>query len=95
MVKYSDSPAAVYYTGVTVATNTPHTSGGAVDSWAVSPTLPGGLILSAVDGTIIGTPIAAVAEADYVLTATNVAGSSSFTLAITVHAGVCMICSTL
>jgi sugar lactone lactonase YvrE len=47
--------------------------------YLVSPALPAGLILNA-DGSITGTPTIATAATDYVVTATNSGGSSSYTL---------------
>jgi sugar lactone lactonase YvrE len=47
--------------------------------YLVSPALPAGLILNA-DGSITGTPTIATAATDYVVTATNSGGSSTYTL---------------
>ena len=83
---YTASPAEYWY-GVTVVTNTPTSSGGPVASWEVSPELPAGLTLSSADGSVSGTPTAVVAAADYTVTATNAAGSSSLVLSIAVYGG--------
>jgi len=47
--------------------------------FSISPALPAGLVLIA-DGSITGTPTVATAATDYVVTATNSGGSSSYTL---------------
>jgi hypothetical protein len=63
-------------------------SGGAISSFAVSPSLPTGLSLNS-NGTISGTPVARQSATTYTVTATNPAGSSSatFTLLVWVGAG--------
>jgi hypothetical protein len=81
---YSTDPA-VYYQGSPIATNTPHSDGGPVVSWAVSPALPAGLSLSASTGVITGTPTARASAASYTVTATNAAGSGTATVSILVH----------
>ncbi len=53
---------------------------GSVTSWSVTPALPAGLALDSTDGTISGTPVATRAVLDYVVTAANSVGSTSFTL---------------
>ena len=78
---------AEYWYGVAVVANTPTSSGGPVASWEVSPELPAGLKFSSADGSVSGTPTAVVAAADYTVTATNAAGSSSLVLSIAVYGG--------
>ena len=62
-------------------------TGGAVASYSVSPALPAGLTLNTTTGRIGGTATVAVAAADYTVTATNVGGSSTATVNITVLPG--------
>lgn len=84
---YSSNPA-IYQKGTAIAANTPSHSGGAVDSYTVSPTLPAGLAMDAKTGVITGTPTAGAASAGYTVKATNTAGSTNLTLTITVNAPV-------
>jgi len=60
-------------------------TGGTIASCTVSPTLPIGLSI-ANDCTIFGTPTAVTAQATYTVTATNVTGSDTATVDITVNA---------
>ena len=83
---YSSS-STVYYIRVPISANTPSTSGGLADTWSISPALPAGLSMSMSDGRIIGVPTAAVAAADFTVTASNSAGSSQFILSIAVING--------
>ena len=83
---YSAS-APVYAVGAAISTNTPSSSGDAVTSYAVSPALPEGLSLNTVTGVITGTPTSASVATSYTVTASNVGGSSTATLSITVAAG--------
>ncbi|HET8541760.1 MAG TPA: putative Ig domain-containing protein [Anaeromyxobacter sp.] len=80
---YSANPAT-YTVGVAIAPNTPSASGGAVESYSVSPDLPAGLALDPSTGVISGTPAAAAAAAGYTVTATNAGGSTSAVLTLTV-----------
>jgi Putative Ig domain len=57
---------------------------GTATSYAVSPTLPAGLILDPVSGVISGTPTAPTAQGSYTVTASNGTAQSSFTLILTV-----------
>jgi hypothetical protein len=57
---------------------------GTVSSYAVSPALPAGLALNTTTGVISGTPTAAQDSANYTVTATNIAGSTTFVVAITI-----------
>jgi len=70
--------------GTAITTDTP-TVTGTVDSYTVSPTLPAGLSLNSSTGAISGTPTAAVVQANYVVTASNSAGSTTATVQITVN----------
>ncbi len=57
---------------------------GTVTQYSVMPALPPGLLLNSATGQISGTPTAAVALSNYLVTASNGSGATSFTLAITV-----------
>src|ERR1039458_7557274 len=92
-------PAPVYATGVPITPNKPSTSatGGAPTSYSVSPIysggpgFPAGLSLDPVTGIITGTPTAASsatappAVANYTVTASNSAGSTTAILTITMY----------
>ncbi len=80
---YSDNPA-VYPLNTPIAPNTPSNGGGAIASYSVSPALPSGLNLDPVTGVITGTPTTVTAAANYQVTGSNGAGSSTATLSITV-----------
>ena len=77
-------PKAVYATGRPVMPNLPHSIGGPIDAFAVSPALPAGLSIDAADGVLSGTPQDASAAADYTVTGSNAAGTASATLNIEV-----------
>jgi N-acetylneuraminic acid mutarotase len=79
-----DTNPAVYHLGTAIAANAPHSSGGAVASYSVTPALPAGLTLDATTGVLSGTPTAITAQASYIVTAANSGGSAACTLAITV-----------
>ena len=81
---YSSNPAT-YNKGTAIPNNTPASSGGAIVSYAVSPTLPAGLALNTSTGVISGTPTVVVAQSNYTVTATNAGGSTTTTLTITVN----------
>ena len=76
-----------YTSGEAINPNTPSSSGGAVTSYSVNPTLPTGLNLSTTTGIISGTPTAVVTGV-YEVTARNSAGSCLAILTITVNAAV-------
>jgi len=77
--------SAVYTKGTAITANSPTSTGGAVASYSVSPSLPAGLSLSTVTGAISGTPTAVTAMASYTVSASNSAGSATVTLSITVN----------
>ena len=64
---------------------TPTSSGGTVVSWAVSPSLPAGLVLDTSTGEISGTPTAVTSSATYTVTATNTGGDATTTVTIVVN----------
>ena len=59
-------------------------SGGAVNSFSISPSLPIGLTFNSGTGSISGTPSQAQSQRSYTITATNSGGSSSATFTLTV-----------
>lgn len=75
-----------YVVGTAIAPNTPANDGGAVASYTVNPALPAGLVLNAATGVISGTPTVAAGAANYTVTGTNAAGSTTATVNITVNA---------
>lgn len=79
-----DSPMTIT-AGTAIAPATP-TVTGTVTNYAVNPALPAGLALNPASGEISGTPTAATALAAYVVTASNVTGSTTFNLEILVNA---------
>jgi hypothetical protein len=84
---YSQYPAS-YVTGTQITPNTPSSGGGAVASYSVAPTLPAGLSLNTGTGVITGTPTTVTAQANYIVTASNAAGSTTFPLSITITSGI-------
>jgi hypothetical protein len=73
-----------YAVGTTITPIDP-TVTGVPTSYSVSPSLPAGLALNTTSGRISGTPTTVTPQANYVVTASNVSGSTSFTLSITVN----------
>jgi hypothetical protein len=71
-------------TGTPCALAAPTSSGGAVVSYAIAPSLPTGLALDVRTGAIAGTPTVGYAAANYVVTATNSAGHTQATISIAV-----------
>ncbi|WP_152547382.1 rhamnogalacturonan lyase family protein, partial [Flavobacterium seoulense] len=63
----------------------PTVGGGAVASYSVSPSLPAGLGLNTTTGVISGTPRSVSAANEYTITATNIAGSTTANITITVN----------
>jgi hypothetical protein len=57
---------------------------GKVDHYAIVPTLPAGLVIDSMSGTISGTPRMARNLTPYTITAGSLAGSTSFVLLMTV-----------
>ncbi len=75
----------VFTRGVYIAPLNPTVSGGAVASYSVSSSLPAGLSLNTQTGVISGTPRAVSAINNYTITASNLAGSTSTNVTITVN----------
>jgi len=84
---YSQYPAS-YPTTIAITPNTPTSGGGAVASYSVAPALPLGLSLSPTTGVITGTPTTVTLAAPYIVTATNAAGFTTFSLSITITSGI-------
>ncbi|MHC4341210.1 MAG: CHRD domain-containing protein [Planctomycetota bacterium] len=75
-----------YVTGAAITPNQPTSTGGPIDSYAITPTLPAGLNFNTSTGIISGTPTATSAAKDYTVTATNTAGDADATVNISVSA---------
>lgn len=75
-----------YVAGQAITPNNPTSAGGAISSYTVLPALPANLVLNPTTGVISGTPTAgvAVAQAGYVVTGSNAAGSVNRTVQITI-----------
>ena len=71
--------------GTPMTTATPISNAGAVVSYAVSPSLPAGLVLDTTTGAIWGTPTAISSSASYTITAVNSGGSDTATVTIVVN----------
>ncbi len=71
--------------GTAIANITIDSSGGAVDSYSISPTLTAGLTLDTDTGAISGTPTAVAEAIPYTIKATNSGGEATATVAITVN----------
>lgn len=72
-----------YQTAAAITPISPSVTG-VVTGFSVSPALPAGLMLDPGTGRIAGTPTQATASAQYVVTAGNTGGSTTFALTITV-----------
>jgi hypothetical protein len=88
----SDMPPAISYrytqfalTAMQAFSLIPTNSGGAVIAWSITPGLSNGLMFNTADGSISGTPTAAAAPVNYVVTARNSGGSSSVNLQLAVQ----------
>ena len=71
--------------GTAMTTTTPTSSGGAVTSWSISPSLPAGLALDTSTGELSGTPTAVSSSTTYTVTATNAGGSDTATVTIEIN----------
>jgi DNA-binding beta-propeller fold protein YncE len=79
--------SATYAVGAAITANPPTSSGGAVASYSVVPTLPWGLNLNSTSGVISGIPTVATPQTNYTVTAHNAGGSANTSLSITVTGG--------
>lgn len=71
-----------YSVGKAISPNLAYVQGASPIVFSVSPALPAGLILNTSTGTISGTPTVATPQTNYVVTASNWAGSITVTLGI-------------
>ena len=91
-VRSTNPPTALSYptpnifrvNGQSIQTLRPTVSGGAVNTYNISPALPKGLQFNTSTGEISGVPELATAQADYIVTAVNSAGQVTATVRITV-----------
>lgn len=90
-ITVNDATPSVTYSNTTATKNTsiqivsPFSVGGEVVSYAITPSLPAGLILNTSTGVISGTPTVAVTSQSYTITATNTGGTYSATITILVN----------
>jgi hypothetical protein len=78
--------APTYTTGIRITDNTPSSNGGAVLSYSITPALPAGMSLNAVNGVISGTATATQNPAViHTITASNSGGSTTGTVTVTVN----------
>ena len=84
VITYSGSPFTLT-NGVAMSADVPTSSGGAVDSWSISPTLPAGLTFDTATGEISGTPTVISPLTTYTITAMNTGGSDSATITLEVN----------
>jgi hypothetical protein len=78
----------VYTVGTAIANLNPSSTGGAISSYSISPSLPAGLTINLTTGIISGTPSAASAQTTYTVTGTNASGTVTATVVITVNSGI-------
>jgi len=78
-------PSPQIFTVGTPITGVTPTVNGTATNYAVEPPLPDGVVLSASTGVISGTPTAPAALGGYVIIASNSAGSSTYSLSISVR----------
>jgi gliding motility-associated-like protein len=78
----------VYTVGVVIGTLTPTSSGGTIASYAVSPNLPAGLSINTTTGLITGTPSVTTSQTSYVVTGTNISGTVTATVVMTVNSNI-------
>jgi len=76
--------AKSFGTGSPITPITPTSTGGKITSYGVNPPLPAGLSLSTTTGAVSGTPTVATAQATYVVTGSNSAGSVQANLVLTI-----------
>jgi hypothetical protein len=83
-------PPSIAYTSPSTAVSgsyyslTPVNNGGPISSWSIDKSLPSGLNWNGTNGTIAGYANAETPADDYVITANNISGSSTFTLRLSV-----------
>ncbi len=80
---YPVNPAK-YTKGTAISTNLPTSTGGPINSYSITPSLPSGLNFNTSKGAISGTPSVLSPTTNYVVTGFNTSGSTTTTVAITV-----------
>lgn len=84
---FTYSPSSnVYTAGTAIANKTPISSGGAITSYSITPSLPSGLSFNTSTGVISGTPAGMSANTTYTITGVNASGSGTATINIQVNA---------
>jgi hypothetical protein len=82
----SYSPSSVIATiGTAITGLSPTNSGSTPSSYSISPALPTGLNFSTGTGVISGTPTASLPQTLYTITASNSAGSGTYSILLTVY----------
>jgi len=84
VISYSPS-TNVYTVGTPITSLTPNNTGGAATSYSISSGLPAGLSFNTTTGVISGTPTAIASTKTYTITATNITGSATANVTITVN----------
>lgn len=79
-----DLPLANYPDNVVITQNKPTVTAEVVDLYTVTPALPAGLSLSPANGIITGTPTTPQGLGSYLITASNVTGSTDTTIQIAI-----------
>lgn len=83
-LSYSGSPFT-YNVGTAITSISPTVTGGTINSYAVTPSLPTGLSLNAASGVISGTPSNTSSTTSYTITGTGTSGSATANISITVN----------
>ncbi len=86
---YIDAPTDLSYEPIIAEYGTPvsgvlPTVTGIIDNYSINPALPSGLSFNTTTGEITGSPTVLATQADYVVTATNIAGNTTGTIQVTV-----------
>ena len=84
-ITYATSSASLTV-GTAMASISPTNTGGAVSSYAVSPSVPAGVNFSTSTGIFSGTPTVTSASTVYTVTATNATGNSTATVTLAIAA---------
>jgi len=83
---YTDAAPVYSINGLAIQPDSPKNSGGPISSYAISPTLPKGLVFNTTTGVISGSPTVVSPASVYTITGTNSGGSTNTTIKITVDA---------
>ena len=83
-LSYTPSNTTGVY-GSTLTSPTPSSSGGAVSSYSITPSLPTGLTFSTTTGLISGIPLQLSSSTIYTVTASNIGGSTTGTFTLQVN----------